>query len=77
MSLITLDNWQKQINTTGQKICCRCKQSKPLSEFPKHGTNADGKSGYCVPCTSEMARERYKKKMEVKEGFFNPNEPMF
>jgi hypothetical protein len=37
----------------GLKVCCRCRQEKPVSEFyPKKG--GSGVSPYCSPCKREM-----------------------
>jgi hypothetical protein len=41
------------------KVCCRCKQSKPLDLFNKNKSNPDGLNVYCRPCSLEyFARYR-------------------
>lgn len=39
------------------KTCCRCKQPKPLNDFPLKKQNKDGRSGYCCPCKRAYSRE--------------------
>lgn len=33
-----------------EKVCCRCKASKPLSEFWKYKKSKDGHNGACIEC---------------------------
>lgn len=57
------------------KTCCRCSQSKPLSEFGKRTRNKDGLEFFCKACSKiekdnyadrrrEMDRKRYQKDRE-------------
>jgi hypothetical protein len=32
------------------KVCQRCMTKKPVSQFPKKGSSADGYASYCKPC---------------------------
>ena len=47
-----------------EKICSKCKQEKPVSDFYKH--KRDGYQSRCKPCHREGNRE-YRRKPEVKE----------
>ncbi len=52
MSMFALD-------TGGHKICFRCKQDKPLSEFHKDSSKKDGLRGKCRQCCFEANKEYY------------------
>ena len=39
------------------KVCARCTEAKPLSEFNKSGRNRDGFHSYCRDCHKEHYRE--------------------
>ena len=43
------------------KVCNRCKESKPLSEYGKKGS---GVQPYCRPCNKEHCKEYYSKNKE-------------
>jgi 5-methylcytosine-specific restriction endonuclease McrA len=47
------------------KPCNRCKQVKPLSEYPKHPTCLDGHSNTCKPCRKIESKESYQKNKEA------------
>ena len=38
------------------KTCTRCGQTKPLSEFGKHGITKDGLNDWCKECNAERGR---------------------
>lgn len=38
------------------KICSKCKQEKPLSEFYANKSSADGKQSYCKACSKAKAK---------------------
>jgi hypothetical protein len=40
------------------KICSKCKNTKPLSEFYNCNRRTDGKQTYCIPCKKEYVRAR-------------------
>lgn len=41
------------------KVCFKCNQKKPLSEFYKHPKMGDGHLGKCKDCTKNDVKERY------------------
>ncbi|AXH44386.1 endonuclease VII [Arthrobacter phage MargaretKali] len=41
------------------KTCSKCGVAKPLSDFYKHKSNADGRFGSCKACVLEERRLRY------------------
>jgi thiol-disulfide isomerase/thioredoxin len=41
------------------KMCTICRETKPLSEFHKQATRADGYANWCKPCKSEKKRLAY------------------
>jgi hypothetical protein len=58
-------NEMKMYAELTQKICCRCKESKNLSEFTNNSYNKkDGKDHYCRPCKSIVKKETYQKDHE-------------
>jgi hypothetical protein len=46
------------------KECIRCNERKPLTEFYKHPSMADGRLGACKTCVKEGMRKRYKEKVK-------------
>jgi hypothetical protein len=40
----------------GQKWCPRCRTSKPIAQFGKNRSAADGLTSYCLPCHREVTR---------------------
>lgn len=40
-----------------EKRCCRCKQTKPLTEFYRDQRNSDGRQSRCKGCHAEVLRE--------------------
>jgi hypothetical protein len=41
------------------KICCKCKQSKQVSEFNRKSSNVDGLERYCKTCHREKNKIHY------------------
>jgi hypothetical protein len=50
---------------TDMKTCCKCKESKELTEFNKHKGNKDGLQYTCNPCRKAIAAEYYIKTIEA------------
>ena len=48
------------------KTCCKCKQSKPLSEFHLNRRNAGGLHSYCKVCNIKQTKERNQREKERK-----------
>lgn len=46
------------------KVCSRCKEEKPFSDFSKDRTRKDGIRGTCRACAREQNREYYKRNRE-------------
>ncbi|EIE18791.1 hypothetical protein COCSUDRAFT_60093 [Coccomyxa subellipsoidea C-169] len=49
------------------KLCRRCNQHKPLTEFYRSKANADGYDGRCKACDAIQCAERRRKKPRVEE----------
>lgn len=47
------------------KACQRCQQMKPVAEFSRNRSRADGLAHYCRPCKAEAAAKRYAARPEV------------
>lgn len=45
-----------------EKVCSKCGESKPVSEFNKEAKRSDGLYPYCKPCLREHRRVRYEKR---------------
>lgn len=52
------------------KVCSQCKKEKPLSEFWKDSSKAQGVEGYCIECKRVRKRE-YKIKYNRKTTEYN------
>ena len=46
------------------KTCCKCKQSKPLSDFHNNRAKPDGKQNQCVACKKSTDAVHYKNNAE-------------
>jgi hypothetical protein len=46
------------------KICIKCKNTKPISEFSRHGRSPDGHQYTCKECFNDYSRENYLKNRE-------------
>lgn len=51
------------------KICARCGQPKPLSEYYKHPKTADGLLGKCKPCHRSDVKANRKAKIDYYRAF--------
>lgn len=49
------------------KRCCRCHETKPLSEFHKNASRKGGHQYHCKACQSKRASELYRK-----GGYYKP-----
>lgn len=47
----------RRIEETGQRVCKRCKNEKPISAFPKHNTCVGGVSPVCRACKTHAVRK--------------------
>lgn len=47
------------------KLCRRCNQHKPLTDFYRSKANADGYDGRCKACDAVQCAERRRKKARV------------
>jgi hypothetical protein len=47
-----------------EKTCPRCKCLKPLTDFHRRRTNADGHTGWCKECKAVAGRKRYLENQE-------------
>ena len=45
---------------TGKKVCRLCGKEKDISQFYKHKSNKDHKTGECIDCRKKMSKEYYK-----------------
>jgi predicted methyltransferase len=43
------------------KVCTKCKEALPLSDFRKQSSTKDGLKYYCKKCDNELAKSYYKK----------------
>lgn len=45
----------------GQKYCASCKETKPLTEFPRNRSTSSGLATYCKPCHNARGAEAKKR----------------
>lgn len=53
------------------KICSKCGEEKPLSEYHKNGFDSNGNQkyrGYCKICANNIEKERYRRKKQFTES---------
>jgi len=61
------------------KVCTKCKEEKPLSEFRQAPHHKDGLTSWCKYCLSEQDKENYKNNIpkyllrSIKQRCYNPN----
>ena len=47
------------VSENGTKICCKCKEEKPVSEFHKDKNSSDGYTYQCKACRNAKYKEYY------------------
>jgi transcriptional regulator with XRE-family HTH domain len=52
-----------RFNARGDCWCNHCKHYRPVEDFRRHPSRPGKLWSYCVPCTREIDRERYARKM--------------
>lgn len=57
---------QKQQTLWKTKVCIKCHQEKPVTEFYRHKRSKDGYSCYCKECQKTIATKSMEKKREEK-----------
>lgn len=50
---------RSDLSTRTQKRCGRCGEEKPVSEFNRMSSSADGRQGYCRRCNALQRRNHY------------------
>ena len=46
------------------KVCAKCGEEKPTSEYGKHPRNKDGLQSYCKACSNEHTKAYYRRHSE-------------
>lgn len=62
----------EQIKTEATKVCNKCGQEKPITEFQKSKSCTDGHIGQCNACVNERTRERRRLKAVTPPDADNP-----
>jgi hypothetical protein len=78
--MITLDRLNKgsiMDKKPETKVCNKCKVPKPIKDFTRDMTMADGRYNTCKPCTAAHRKAYRAEKNKHNEEFFNPNTPAF
>ena len=47
--------------------CWRCKQTKELTDFPRHKNCKDGRAYICKPCNNDLTKQRYHSDSEYRK----------
>lgn len=58
------------------RVCSRCAQEKPLSEFVVDSTCKGGYRSYCKECKNASERAKYEATKEVQTALVDPNAPV-
>ena len=61
------DDLHRVVDGVKQKLCRKCKEWKPESEFHKNASCKDGLAGTCKTCKAEAAREYRKRRKTAKD----------
>lgn len=51
-----------------EKVCARCSETKPLTEFAADRSRADGLTYWCRPCRNARARTAYHPQRNMQSG---------
>lgn len=60
----TIENVPNMSESVPMKVCKKCGQEKPITEFPKSKTAKDGHEGQCTRCKMDAAKALRKKRKE-------------
>lgn len=60
----TIENVPNMSESVPTKVCRKCGQEKPITEFPKSKTAKDGHEGQCMRCKMDAANALRKKRKE-------------
>lgn len=41
------------------RTCPRCRELKPITDFPRNRSKPDGRGAYCKPCNAAATRDYY------------------
>ena len=63
----TYEGLHRIVDGVKQKLCRKCKEWKPESEFHKNASCKDGLAVSCKTCKAEVARE-YRKRRKAAKG---------
>jgi hypothetical protein len=58
-----------------EKVCSKCRISKPLEEFSKGSKSRDGIKGNCKACDAQNFQDMKKKKKDLSTGLVPRNPP--
>ncbi len=61
------DDFHRVEDGVKQKLCRKCKEWKPESEFHKNTSSKDGLAGSCKTCKAEAAKEYRKRRKAAKD----------
>lgn len=61
------DDFHRVADDVKQKLCRKCKEWKPESEFHKNASSKDGLAASCKTCKAEAAREYRKRRKAAKD----------
>ncbi len=63
----TYEDLHRVVDGIKQKLCRKCEQWKPESEFHKNASSKDGLAGSCKTCKAKAAKE-YRKRRKAAKG---------
>ena len=61
------EDFHRVVDGVKQKLCRKCNEWKPESEFHKNASCKDGLAGSCKTCKAEVAREYRKRRKAAKD----------